>query len=232
MEDIFILFEFTWRSFAFLYIHIIVCCWSHENFKLFWIDLGKWENQNRQTNKETCLLSRLGTNFCFVFVLFCFVLFCFLFCFVLCLFVCFWFCFVFCITPNYNVILEEIFHKAPWKCHSHKILHTLFAFLEAEDQNPFLWFSQQLLIIAAICYSRSISCIISLKKKYTFMGLSSVHYEIWSKQYQHYCLENPKWRIVIEFVSHTCSCNSYLGRNQPWNFLKQTISEKASHRWA
>ena len=50
---------------------------------------------------------------------------------------------------------------------------TLFAFLEAVDQNSFL-FSQKLLIIAAICCNRSVPCVIPFKKMYTFMALSSV----------------------------------------------------------
>ncbi len=56
--------------------------------------------------------------------------------------------------------------------------YNLFAFLEAVDHNPFLLFSQKLLIIDAICYNRSIPCVISFKKLYTFIALSSVLYEI------------------------------------------------------
>ena len=61
------------------------------------------------------------------------------------------------------------------------IHYTLFAFLEAVDQNCFLWVSQKHLIIEAIFYNRSITCVISFKKMYTFMVLSSVLYEIWIK---------------------------------------------------
>ncbi len=54
--------------------------------------------------------------------------------------------------------------------------YNLFGFLDPVDQNP--WFSQKLLIIAAICNSRIIPCVISFKKMCTFMALSSVLYEV------------------------------------------------------
>ena len=63
-----------------------------------------------------------------------------------------------------------------------KSLCTLLAFHEAVDQNPFLWFSQKFLIIAAICCNGFIPYVISFKKIYTFMALSSVLYEIWLKK--------------------------------------------------
>ena len=45
----------------------------------------------------------------------------------------------------------------------------LFTFLKAVDQNYLMWFSQKLLIIAVICYNRSIHCVISFKEMYTFI---------------------------------------------------------------
>ncbi len=44
-------------------------------------------------------------------------------------------------------------------------MHALFVLLEAVDQNPFLRFSQKVLIIEAICCKRSITCVsFSLRK--------------------------------------------------------------------
>ncbi len=54
----------------------------------------------------------------------------------------------------------------------------MFMFLKAVDQNHFLLLSQKILIIAAISYNRSIPCVISFKKMYTLIALSSVLYEI------------------------------------------------------
>ncbi len=51
-------------------------------------------------------------------------------------------------------------------------------FLEAVDQNPFLWFSQKLFDYCSQSFTIGVFL---LRKCILFMALSSVLYEIWSK---------------------------------------------------
>ena len=69
--------------------------------------------------------------------------------------------------------LDHRISEYPFKTAKLQLCYTLFAFLEAVDQDPFLWFSQKVLIIAAICYNTSIPCVISFKKTY-FYGLVQI----------------------------------------------------------
>ncbi len=71
-----------------------------------------------------------------------------------------------------NIMYDALLERNFWidKDRHYERCYTLFMLFEAVDQ--------KLLIVAAICYNRSILCVISFKKMYTFMALSSVLYEI------------------------------------------------------
>ncbi len=58
--------------------------------------------------------------------------------------------------------------KLGFNCSSHYVRVS-----RGSQSKYFFVISQKLLIIAAICYNRSIPCVISFKKMYAFMGLTS-----------------------------------------------------------